>query len=261
MSRAVIYCRVSTDEQAESGAGMKAQEDACRQFAERGGFEVVGPFGDAGISGAAPVDRRPALFEAISQLEAGDIFLVAKRDRLGRDPLVVAMADGLVTHKKARVVSAAGEGTQNDDPSSVLMRRLIDGFSEYERLIGKTRTRSALAAKKARGQRTGAIPYGFDLADDGQRSKQGQPVALVANPAEQATLALIASLHLEGTSIRGICRELGRRGIMPKKCGANWSPGSIARILERLPQPSGDSPPCPSVVPTPGPRVGPPPAP
>ena len=59
MGRAIAYLRVSTDEQGESGAGLRAQEDACRGHAAWLGSEVVGPFADPGISGAAPLDARP----------------------------------------------------------------------------------------------------------------------------------------------------------------------------------------------------------
>ena len=233
MSRAVIYLRVSTQEQVESGAGLKAQEDACRACAERSGLEVVGPFADEGISGAAPLDDRPGLIEALAVVGPVDVLIVAKRDRLGRDPIVVNLIEAAVRRQGGRVVSAAGEGTDDDSPTSILMRRIIDAFAEYERLLIKARTRAALLAKRRRGQRVGAVPFGFDLLDDGQRSKQGKPVALVANPAEQATMKLVADLHLVGMPLREIGRELDRRGILPKKGGSRWSPGSIARILER----------------------------
>jgi DNA invertase Pin-like site-specific DNA recombinase len=91
------------------------------------------------------------------QLKPGDSLLVAKRDRLGRDPIVVAMIESAVVRKGARIVSAAGEGTEGDEPSHVLMRHLIDAFAEYERLIIVARTKAALQAKKARGERVGYI--------------------------------------------------------------------------------------------------------
>jgi hypothetical protein len=47
------------------------------------------------------------------------------------------------------------------------MRRLIDSFAEYERLIIGARTKSAPAAKRARGERVGALPFGYRLAADG----------------------------------------------------------------------------------------------
>jgi DNA invertase Pin-like site-specific DNA recombinase len=232
--RAVFYRRCSTDEQSESGAGLGAQLDACRAHADRAGLEVAGDFADEGVGGAAPIDKRPGLLDALALVGKGDILLVSKRDRLGRDPIVVAMIEAAVNRQGGRVVSAAGEGTEGDDPTNVLMRRIIDAFAEYERLLIKARTRAALAAKRRRGQRTGGIPLGFDLVDDGSRSKAGLPSALVPNADELATVALIRELKAAGFSLRGIAAELDRRGIRPKQGAPRWAHTAVARILERI---------------------------
>src|SRR4051794_32837419 len=99
MPRVAIYGRGSSDEQAEAGAGIAAQAGATRQWADRHAHEVIAVFTDEGVGGATGLDRRPALLEAIAGLEAGDVLLVAKRDRLGRDPLVVAMIEAAVARK------------------------------------------------------------------------------------------------------------------------------------------------------------------
>ena len=151
----IAYLRVSTDQQTQSGAGLDAQHDACLRVAG----ELAGVYRDEGVSGKTGLDKRPALLEAIAELGKGDVLIVAKRDRLGRDPLVVAMIESAVQRKGARIVSAAGEGTDSDSPTDVLMRRMVDAFAEYERLIIGARTKAALQAKKQRGERTGSIPY------------------------------------------------------------------------------------------------------
>jgi DNA invertase Pin-like site-specific DNA recombinase len=234
--RAVCYLRVSTDEQADSGAGLKAQLDACRAHAERAGRELVGPFADEGLSGAAGLDHRPGLMEAIGVIEPGDVLLVSKRDRLGRDPIVVAMIEAAATRRGARVVSAAGEGTDGDGPADVLMRRMVDAFAEYERLVIKARTKAALGAKRRRGERTGRVPFGYDLVDDGRRSKAGRPCALVASAAEQATIARIRAMSAGGMPPAAIAAELQLRGV-PTKTGAPWSNMAVRRILAR-PEPT-----------------------
>ncbi len=231
--RMICYLRISTPDQAESGAGLRAQEDACRAHAARTSAELAGPFADEGVGGAAPLDRRPGLLDALAEVRPGDVLLLAKRDRLGRDPIVVAMIEAAVQRQGGRVVSAAGEGTDDDGPSNVLMRRIVDAFAEYERLIIKARTRSALAAKRRRGQRTGNVPLGYDLVDDGERSKAGRPLALVPNAAELATVALIRELKGQGLSLRGIASELDSRGIAPKRGGERWRHTAVARVLDR----------------------------
>jgi DNA invertase Pin-like site-specific DNA recombinase len=231
--QAVVYLRVSTDEQAESGLGLDAQMHACKGWADREGRAILGPFTDD-VSGAASIDKRAGLLDAIAALEKGAILLVAKRDRLGRDPMVVAMIESAAARKGCRVISAAGEGTDNDDPSSILMRRMIDAFAEYERLIIKGRTRAALAAKGRRGERISRTPYGRDLVDDGRRSKKGNlPVALVPNLEEVAVLEEIRAMHEAGQSPRAIARALEARGIRTKSGRDKWAHSSIRRLIQR----------------------------
>jgi DNA invertase Pin-like site-specific DNA recombinase len=69
-----------------------------------------------------------------------------RKDRLGRDVVAVALVERLISRKGARLVSAAGEGTDSDDPTAILMRRIVDAFSEYERLLIGARTKAALRA-------------------------------------------------------------------------------------------------------------------
>ena len=45
---------------------------------------------------------------------------------------------------------------------------VLAGAAEMERNLTRERTRSTMAVKRANGQRVGAVPYGFDLADDGE---------------------------------------------------------------------------------------------
>ena len=111
------------------------------------------------MSGGLALEKRTILLDALAALAKGDILLVAKRDRLSRgEMMTTAMIEAAVKRAGARIVSAAGEGTESDDPASVLMRRIVDAFGEYERLLIKARTCAARRAKKARGERTGQVP-------------------------------------------------------------------------------------------------------
>jgi DNA invertase Pin-like site-specific DNA recombinase len=132
------------------------------------------------------------------------------------------MIESAVKRKGARIVSAAGEGTDSDSPADVLMRRMVDAFAEYERLIIGARTKSALQAKKARGERTGSIPYGY-RCDDG--------VNLVPDEQEQNALALIKELNSKGLSLRNIAGRLEAKGYKPRN-GKSWHPQTISNILE-----------------------------
>lgn len=210
------YLRVSTTSQAESGAGLDAQQDACARAAGT----LAGVYRDEGVSGRAGLDKRPALLEAIAELERGDVLLVAKRDRLGRDPLVVAMIESAVKRKGARIISAAGEGTDSDSPTDILMRRMVDAFAEYERLIIGARTKAALQAKKARGERTGSIPYGYHCEDG---------TNLIPDPDEQDIIQQVLHLQAEGLSLRAIAARLTALGRTSR--GTGWHPQTIKNIL------------------------------
>jgi len=219
----LIYLRVSTDEQADSQAGLHAQEDSCRGYLRRlSTLGEVTVFSDEGVSGAAGLERRPGLLRAINEIKKGDTLIVAKRDRLGRDPIIVAMIESSASRKGARVVSAAGEGTNSDSPADILMRRMIDAFAEYERLIIKARTVSAMQAKKARMERIGSIPYGYQLSNDG--------IHLEERPEEQDVISEIKMLRSAGLNLSAICRELERRGFLTRS-GTPFRAEQVKRIL------------------------------
>ena len=212
----LAYIRVSTDQQPQSGAGLDAQLDACQRTAGT----LAGVYRDEGMSGSTGLDQRPALLELIAALDKGDILIVAKRDRLGRDPLVVAMIESAVKRKGARIVSAAGEGTDSDSPSDILMRRLVDAFAEYERLIIGARTKAALQAKKARGERVGQIPYGY-RCEDGTN--------LTQDDGEQDIIRQVQQLQTEGLSLRAIAARLTALGKTSR--GTAWHPQTVKNIL------------------------------
>jgi DNA invertase Pin-like site-specific DNA recombinase len=221
----IAYLRVSTDKQADSGLGLEAQRASVTAAATRLGLEIRAVLVDAGVSGSLSIADRPVLMQAVDALRRGDVFLVAKRDRLGRDVIAVAMIERLIAKRGARVVSAAGEGTDNEDPSNVLMRRLIDSFSEYERLIIGARTKSALAAKRARGERVGGLPFGYCLAADG--------VQLEADVSEQQILARMGALRADGLTTRGIAAALNENGFRTRR-GTAWRFQYIAQALRSV---------------------------
>ena len=218
---AVAYLRVSTDQQADSGLGLEAQRASVTAAAARLGLTLRAVHVDAGISGARPFTARPVLVQAVSALRRGDVLLVAKRDRLGRDAIEVGIIERLIVKHGARIVSAAGEGTEDDDPASVMFRGIIDLFAQYERLIGRARTRAAMAVKRARGERTGQLPFGYQLAADG---------LLEPNATEQDKLARIRALKATGRSCRKIAAELNAEGVTTRR-GGLWRFQYVARAL------------------------------
>jgi len=231
--QAVCYCRVSTDEQAESRAGLEAQLHSVTQHCQKNGWQLVGTFTDAGVSGAAQLDKRPGLLDAVNAVTRGGVLLVAKRDRLARDVVACAVVERMVAKRGGRVVSVAGEGTDNDDATSVLMRRIVDAFAEHERLVIAARTRAALQAKRRRGERAGRVPYGYQLAAEGAVSRAGSPVQLRAVPAQLNVVQRIHAERAAGVSVRAIAAGLTRDGIPTATGNGTWTYSSVQRVCQR----------------------------
>lgn len=229
MRPTVAYGRVSTDDQAEIGLSIPAQFEACESYAARHDCRITAYFRDEGVSAGKPLDKRPGLAEAISVLEPGGVLLVAKRDRIFRaDPFECALIERAVRARGARILSAAGEGTEDDSPGSVLMRRLLDAFGEYERLLIGARTRAVLQSKRRRGEISGPVPYGSRRSADG--------IHLEACPEDLEAAAEVRRLRQSGRSIRQVAADLNARGI-PTKRGGPWAYGSVSAILKRFPCP------------------------
>ena len=216
-TRAIAYIRCSTSRQDLSP---DAQREAILAWAERESVEVAAWHEDLAVSGGTEIDKRPGLLGAIEALrtEGAGILVVAKRDRLARDVLTAALVERLCERNGARLQSADGTGN-GDSPEEQLLRTMIDAFAAYERALIRSRTKAALAAKKARGERVGGVPYGY--RDEGGR--------LVADAAEQAVVARARKLREEGLSLRAIGRALLEDGHRPRS-GKTWHVQVVRRM-------------------------------
>lgn len=87
----------------------------------------------------------------------------------------------------------------------------------------RTLTKSAMAHKSARGERVGAVPYGFDLAADGVR--------LVENADERAIMSAACEIRATGISLRKVSAELASRGMVSRN-GRPFGPTQARRLLK-----------------------------
>lgn len=101
-------------------------------------------------------------------------------------------------------------------------RGAVDLARAYERALHGSRTRAALAAKRARGERIGAVPYGYRLAADG--------LHVEADDTEQAIRTMVQELAGEGLSQRAIVASLAARGVVGRT-GAPLQQTQVARLL------------------------------
>jgi DNA invertase Pin-like site-specific DNA recombinase len=203
---AVAYLRASKTEQALSP---EAQRAAINGWAARERVKVVAWHLDHGLSGGSELDDRPALGAALGKLRArgAGILVVARRDRLARDSAIAIAIERAAKTCGARVVSADGVAN-GTSPADDFLRRILDAAAEYERALIRARTKAALTAKRARGERAGEVPFGFKLATDGK--------TLLPNKAERAVIKTVRGLRREGLSLRAIVAECARRGVMSR---------------------------------------------
>jgi site-specific DNA recombinase len=194
-------------------------------WAAREGVQVAAWCVDQGVCSVTPIDGRPGLVAALAALREhrAGVFVVAKRDRIARDVVLTAGVERAAAQSGASVVSAAGEGN-GDAPADAFMRTVIDGAAAYERALICARTKAALAAKAAKGERAGEIPYGYRLGGDGTH--------LEASGAEQAVLAAVRGVRCAGLSHRAIVAELATRGLV-SRAGRPFGQTQVARMLAR----------------------------
>jgi len=221
---AIAYLRASKHEQRLS---RQAQRASIEAWAKREGLRVAVWCTDQAVRSVSPIAERPGLRAALSALREhrAGMLVVARRDRIARDVVLAALVDRAVTIAGARLVSASGEGN-GDSPADAFIRTVIDGAAQYEHGLIRARTCAALAAKRARGERIGSVPFGFALDPDGAR--------LVADEREQATIARARELRTSGLSLRAVAARLAAEGQV-SRTRRRFLAEQVARMLDRRP--------------------------
>lgn len=205
--RVLGYVRVSTDEQADSGAGLAAQRKAIADGCQMRGYELVEVLEDAGWSGKS-LDR-PGIASAIERLDAGeaDALMVAKLDRLSRSLLDFAQLMARAQQKRWTIV-ALDLGVDTSTPAGEMMANVLATFSQFERRLIGQRTREAMAVKKAAGQHLGRPRT---LSDD--------------------VVARIVADRQAGMTLQAICDGLAADGIPTPRGGKRWEPSVVRRVI------------------------------
>jgi site-specific DNA recombinase len=129
--RAILYARVSTDEQARSGYSLAQQIEALREYADREGYEIVEEVLDHGQSGAS-LDR-PGMDRVRDLVASGSISVVLAqdRDRFAREPAYhYLLRREFEEHGcKLRALNDQGDGS----PEGELTDGILDQLAKYER--------------------------------------------------------------------------------------------------------------------------------
>lgn len=222
MGTTIGYVRVSTQRQAEEGISLEMQVHKIRQYCALNDLELIGIYGDPGISGKSVKGR--AGIQAIMELvrrKRIDAVVTYSLSRLARNTI-----EALET---AQMMDRAGVSlhslTETLDTGSALGRfffTLTASLAAMEREMISERTTAALAQKRAQGEKTGgAVPYGY-RADEQGRLTPYEP--------EQRGIRRIQELRADGYSYANIAAALEREGIFTRR-GTPFQPTQIVRIL------------------------------
>jgi site-specific DNA recombinase len=220
---AVLYARVSTDEQAKSGYSLAQQLEALREYAVREGHEVIEEVEDPGYSGASL--ERPGLDRVRDLVSAGgvSVVLAQDRDRFAREPAYHYLLKREFEEHGCKLKALNDRG--DDSPEGELTDGILDQLAKFERAKTAERTRRG----KLRRAREGKIiaghtaPYGFRY--NAERDN------LIVNPERMRVVRRIFSELAEGGSVFGVSQTLMREGVPAPAGGKNWNHNAIWRIV------------------------------
>jgi len=217
--RVVAYMRASTEEQRLTNG---VQLETIKAWCAEGGHTLSASFTDT-ISTREPFEKRPALGDLLAYVHSNkvDRVVYVRRDRLTRDPVQGFVIEKLLRDDGCEVHDLSGVGN-GDSPADEMIRGIMDVVNKYERAVTSMRTKAILAAKKARGERIGGVPYGF-------RSVAGQ---LQWDEDEQHVIGVVASLRDEmELTYDEVIVQLDIDGITNRK-GKSFSKSSLCEMMK-----------------------------
>lgn len=193
IKKAAIYARVSTNDQADNGYSLPSQLDACRTYAERFDYVVVGEFRED-QSGATPVAVRPQgrLLTEMIKTRKVDAIIVHQVDRLSRDivDLLATVRNWLQTGVE---VYALDVGKIESELDIVLVIKGWQGSDERKKI--RERSMRGKRAKARAGRVVGTRPpYGYDHI----RDENGKVVNFKIVEEQAKVVRLIYQWYLEG---------------------------------------------------------------
>ena len=181
------------------------QQRVIEGYAMMLGLKVDEMFVERGVSGAKPLRDRPEGQRLLAMLEAGDVLITPKLDRMFRsaldalDVLGQIQKRGVILH----MVDLGGDVTGNG--ISKLVFTILSAVAEAERDRIRERIRDVKADQRQRQRYLGGkLPFGWKVGGEGE---------LVEVPEQQAAIRRARKLRAKGLSLRAIATDLGHKGI------------------------------------------------
>lgn len=178
MSRVFAYCRVSTIDQ--------TTENQVREI-QAAGFSIdPRRVVEETVSGGVQAAQRPGFAKLMDRLEAGDVLVVTKLDRLGRSVIDVRQSVDALAQGGVRVHCLALGGADLTSSAGRMVMSVLGAVAEFERDLLRERTAAGIERAKAEGK------------------APGRPARLTAE--QQAD---IRERLAKGATIYGLAKELG----------------------------------------------------
>ena len=216
MKKYVLFFRVSTRKQGESGLGLEAQQRDISLFLNNYAeepFEVIGKF--TAIQSGSNIDT-PELWEAIDLAEKENAtLLVSKLDRLSRRVSFIAT---LMERKKLRFIVASMPYADK------FQLHLYSALAEQEREFISIRTKQALAEAKKRGVKLGG--------DRGNLTARNQASRQAADNRALNLIDTMQPMRDSGMTYQQIADQLNNLGVQSAR-GGNWFPATVRNVLQR----------------------------
>lgn len=226
-----IYCRVSTDEQAENGYSIDEQEQKLKEWCKKMGYVIYKCYSDRGISGKNIKDR-PALKELLSDAKERkfDMVISWKINRISRRledvlKIVKLLEENNITFK------SYSESFDTDTPAGRMQFQMMALIGEFERGTIAQNVKMGMVAKAKSGNWCGGRVLGYDLVPNNspEEEKKGKN-KLEINEKEAEIVRFIFNEYSKGKGYKAITNQINKLGYKTKK-GNNFSVGSIRDIL------------------------------
>src|SRR3990172_11104300 len=217
MTRAAIYTRVSTEDQAKEGFSLEAQQERLEAYCAARGWGVGGVYVDEGHSGRTI--ERPAYTRMMVDRDRWDLLLILKMDRIHRNSRnFMEMMERLLEWDKEFV-----SVQENFDTSTAMGRFVMDIIQriaqlESEQIGERVYMGMSQKAKVGPGVLGFPAPLGYDL-------QEGQ---LRVNAKEAPIVREIFAMSLAGKTMEEIGQVLNARHILTKT-GRGWAPIKVYR--------------------------------
>jgi len=214
--RAILYARVSTDEQARSGYSLAQQLEALREYANREGYEVLEEVQDPGQSGASL--ERPGMDRVRDLVAAGgvSVVLAQDRDRFAREPAYHYLLRREFEEYGTKIRALNDHG--DDSLEGELTDGILDQLAKFERAKIAERTRRVKLQKARQGKVLAGPRPNFGFQYNANRDNY-----VVDEEQMRVIERIFREVGAEGRTMYAVKAALDREGVSPPSRGRYWS--------------------------------------